>query len=116
MQEDFVRENFEEDTFSQIPLEKFLESSEALEKQATERGAGGGITGMATPAAARISGLESSAPFSPRLSLSARFMSRAGPSVFKLVEIKSISQLLFFGLFFLGGGGLMEEKAVKRFE
>ncbi|KAK3792309.1 hypothetical protein RRG08_007385 [Elysia crispata] len=80
--EDFVRENFEEDTFSQIPLEKFLESTEALEQQALERGTGGGNIGT-TPAAARLPGLESSAPFSPRLSLSARFMSRAGPSVFK---------------------------------
>ncbi|GFR82686.1 mitogen-activated protein kinase-binding protein 1 [Elysia marginata] len=78
--EDFVRENFEEDTFSQIPLEKFLESSEALEQQALERGSGKPGTAAA---AARLPGFESSAPFSPRLSLSARFMSRAGPSVFK---------------------------------
>ncbi|RUS85940.1 hypothetical protein EGW08_006343 [Elysia chlorotica] len=81
--EDFVRENFEEDTFSQIPLDKFLESSEALEQQALEREAGGGKPSGFTASAARLPGLESSAPFSPRLSLSARFMSRAGPSVFK---------------------------------
>lgn len=80
--EDFVRENFEDDTFSKIPLEKFLESTEALEQQVLGGGSGAG-TAVSTPSAPRLAGFESSAPFSPRLSLSARFMSRAGPSVFK---------------------------------
>ncbi|KAH9499537.1 Mitogen-activated protein kinase-binding protein 1, partial [Bulinus truncatus] len=62
--EDFVRDNFEEDAFTPIPLEKFMKVVDKLERQVTEDGLG--------PQA-------ESTPFSPRLSLSARFMSRALP-------------------------------------
>ncbi|XP_012941671.1 mitogen-activated protein kinase-binding protein 1 isoform X3 [Aplysia californica] len=65
---DFVRENFEEDSFTPVPLEKFTKNIENLERQILE----------GTPKAA-----SESTPFSPRLSLSARFMSRSQQAGFK---------------------------------
>ncbi|XP_059149399.1 WD repeat-containing protein 62-like [Physella acuta] len=61
--EDFVRENFEEDTFSPMPLEKFNKSVDNLEIHHSMDGT--------------VISVAESTPFSPRLSLSARFMSRA---------------------------------------
>ncbi|XP_055878528.1 mitogen-activated protein kinase-binding protein 1-like isoform X5 [Biomphalaria glabrata] len=62
--EDFVRDNFEEDAFTPVPLEKFMKSVDKLERQVAD--------GTLAPSF-------ESTPFSPRLSLSARFMSRALP-------------------------------------
>ncbi|CAG5136024.1 unnamed protein product, partial [Candidula unifasciata] len=74
--EDFVRENFEEDSFTPIPIEKFTRSLDTLEKQVIAGAAGSPFE---------------STPFSPRLSLSARFMSRAQVSTFKNISTSQIT-------------------------
>ncbi|CAL1528416.1 unnamed protein product [Lymnaea stagnalis] len=70
--EDFVRENFEEDAFTPIPLEKFTKSVDKLEYQAS--------------AGAAANSHMDSIPFSPRLSLSARFMSRSQQPLLKTIS------------------------------